>query len=100
MKLDQNICIVPHCKEIQLLLERGCVFCIEHRKRFDEYIDNLPFIPELHEYLENNNEAHFLFLLKNLSDFFEKLEKEWHKNNTSPIKKKKPKKKSNKRKRK
>ncbi|PQP78017.1 hypothetical protein C6B38_08755 [Spiroplasma sp. ChiS] len=82
-KVDENICIAPHCEEIRLLVMPAFSMCGEHEKKFMEYIDNLPFIPELHEVLETDKEAHFQFILKNLSDFFEKLEKEWYRKNES-----------------
>jgi len=56
MKLDQNICIVPDCKEIQLLLERGCVFCIEHRKRFDDFLVRNPVSSEIDYFLKKDKE--------------------------------------------
>ncbi|ALA98574.1 hypothetical protein SKUN_001717 (plasmid) [Spiroplasma kunkelii CR2-3x] len=93
MKLDENICIAPHCEKITLLVMPAISICSEHEKQFMEYIDNLPFIPELNEILETDKKAHFQFILANLTNFFEKLEKEWNRKNKYNIKKKKPKKK-------
>ncbi|ALA98589.1 hypothetical protein SKUN_001738 (plasmid) [Spiroplasma kunkelii CR2-3x] len=92
MKLDENICIAPHCEKITLLVMPAISICGEHEKQFMEYIDNLPFIPELNEILETDKEAHFQFILANLTNFFEKLEKEWNRKNKYKIKKKKSKK--------
>ena len=89
MKLEENICIAPYCEEIRLLVMPAFSMCGEHEKQFMEYMDNLSVSPDLEELLENNKEAHFNFMLESLGNFFEKLEKEYHRKNKQVIKKKK-----------
>ncbi|MBW3058895.1 hypothetical protein D6D54_09380 [Spiroplasma poulsonii] len=81
MKLDQNICIVPDCKEIQLLLERGCVFCIEHRKRFDDFLVRNPVSSEIDYFLKKDKEFRNEFWTDTVNYFFIEEEHEYHRKN-------------------
>ncbi|AXF97284.1 hypothetical protein SDAV_003092 (plasmid) [Spiroplasma phoeniceum P40] len=97
MKIDENICLAPHCEEPILLVDIMTLFCAEHSKRFFAFWSRYEVDSELENMLEIDEEFQKEFFTDMVYDFcYEDIE-EWKKINTPPIKnKQKRKKKKNK----
>ncbi|QIA74045.1 hypothetical protein GL982_10865 (plasmid) [Spiroplasma citri] len=96
MKIDENICLISHCEETKLLVDRMTLFCVEHSKRFFAFWSRYEVDSELDNMLEIDEEFQKEFFTDMVYDFcYEDIE-EWKKINTPPIKNKQKRKKKTK----
>jgi hypothetical protein len=99
-KIDENICIAPHCEETKLLVQKVSPFCIEHLTKFDDFLSRWKVDSEIDNILEIDEDFRNEFFTDMVDIFFAEEEAEYHRKNKPVIKKKKPKKKKKKKKRK
>ncbi|AXF97223.1 hypothetical protein [Spiroplasma phoeniceum] len=100
MKIDENICIAPHCEEIKLLVKNGCPFCIEHLTKFDDFYSRWKVDSKIDNILEIDEDFQNEFFTDMVNYFFVEEEAEYHRKNKQVLKKKKLKKKKKNKKRK
>ncbi|WP_353487064.1 hypothetical protein [Spiroplasma phoeniceum] len=91
IKVNENICLAPHCEETILLVKKGCLFCTEHLTKFDDFLSRCKVDSKIDNILEIDEDFRNEFFTDMVDIFFAEEEAEYHRKNKQ-VKKKKPKK--------
>lgn len=76
IKISENICVVPHCEETKMFIERGCPFCIEHSIKFKDFAPRYEVPSEIKKILRTDEDLPDEFIIHMISTFCDEEERE------------------------